>query len=36
MSAAMFLQECGITQLNFNKFTQPNIFNLRKAYKEIT
>ena len=29
-------QECGIKQLQSNKSTQPNIFNLRKALKEIT
>ena len=29
-------QECGIKQLQFNESTQPNIFNLRKALKEIT
>ncbi|MEO0028753.1 MAG: hypothetical protein RJB45_794 [Pseudomonadota bacterium] len=36
MSVAIFLQECGIKQLKFNKSTQPNIFHLRKAFKEIT
>ena len=29
-------QECGIKQLQSNKSTQLNIFNLRKALKEIT
>jgi hypothetical protein len=36
MSVAIFLQECGIKQLKFNKITQLNIFHLRKAFKEIT
>jgi len=30
------VQECGIKQLKFNKFAQPIIFHLRKAFKEIT
>ena len=29
-------KECGIKQLQSNKSTQLNIFNLRKALKEIT
>ncbi len=36
MSTSKLLQECGIKALNFNKFAQPNIFHLRKAFKEIT
>ncbi len=28
--------KCGIKQLKFNKSTQPIIFHLRKALKEIT
>jgi len=36
MNLQKLMQECGIKQLQFNKFTQPNIFHLRKAFKEIT
>ncbi len=36
MNEASLIQECGINQLKFNKFTQPNIFHIRKAFKEIT
>ena len=36
MSVANYDPECGIKQLKFNKFAQPIIFHLRKAYKEIT
>jgi hypothetical protein len=36
MNRTMNKQECGIKQLKFNKFAQPIIFYLRKAFKEIT
>jgi hypothetical protein len=36
MKVPILFQECGIKQLKFNKSTQPNIFHLRKAFKEIT
>jgi len=30
------ISKCGIKELKFNKFAQLVIFNLRKAFKEIT
>ncbi|MEN9721049.1 MAG: hypothetical protein RIT13_1754 [Pseudomonadota bacterium] len=36
MNRTKIEQECGIKQLKFNKFAQPIIFHLRKAFKEIT
>ena len=36
MKRTKAISKCGIKELKFNKFAQPIIFHLRKAFKEIT